>query len=517
MFDSWSTDKRLKIVMFLIVGLLILFSAPLDSSITMTTELAELQGTPIVSEFVQGVSGQVITTDITLTEDILVSDYVGLVIGASGITIDGAGHKIIGNGMGVGIGGGGQDYVTIKNLVITGFEAGIILNGSWGCNILQNYLTDNDFGLWLATNFTIVERNIITNNGLGIRMDAWSYNFPGTSIRIAWGYSNQIHLNLLINNDDQIQPAGEYNLWYEPSLGLGNFWSNYWGDDLDNDDIGDTDLPHEGVDDYPLLDPTIPERYGELPVGDDWWETGWIVWRGDWSPVSIKVIDNLGRTISDEENQIGLNAWYVEDNQWEPSKTMVMVIIATPPTIPTQEQVYSFQMTALDDLTYSMEWFASFKGDIFFERSAEDVSLTAGQTRAVETAVVENSDGTWYASPLPQYTFSGILQPIDADGSSIFKQGRTVPVKFHLFDDNGLSVSTAHATIEVEKISNEINGELEDVASTSAADTGNVFRYDSETEQYIFNLSTKELETGTYVLRITLDDGQIFEIQFSLK
>ncbi|MFW9871129.1 MAG: PxKF domain-containing protein, partial [Candidatus Thorarchaeota archaeon] len=67
------------------------------------------------------------------------------------------------------------------------------------------------------------------------------------------------------------------------------------------------------------------------------------------------------------------------------------------------------------------------------------------------------------------------------------------------------------------KISNEINGELEDVASTSAADTGNVFRYDSETEQYIFNLSTKELETGTYVLRITLDDGQIFEIQFSLK
>ena len=452
--------------MFLIVGLFILFSAPACSPLTMITQTGELQRTAIVSEFVQGESGQIITTDITLTEDILVSDYVGLVIGASGITINGAGHKIIGSGSGAGIVGGGQDYITIVNVVITGFDVGIGLNGSWGCNITRNYVTDNDFGLWLSTNFSIIERNIITNNGLGIYLDEWAYQFPGMPTQIAWGHSNMIRFNLLINNDDQIEPEGEYNLWYDPSLGLGNFWSNYWGDDQNDDYIGDTDLPHEGVDYYPLLDPTIPERFGELPVGDDWWETGWIVWRGGWSPVSINVIANLGRTISSEENQIGLNAWYVEDNQWEPGKTMVMVIIAVPPTIPTQEQTYSFQMTALDDLTYSMEWFASFKGDIFFERSTEEASLTSGQTRAVETTVVENPDGTWQASPLPQYTFSGILQPIDADGSSIFKQGRTVPVKFQLFNDNGLPVSTAHANIEVTKISNVIVGEFEDVAST---------------------------------------------------
>lgn len=38
----------------------------------------------------------------------------------------------------------------------------------------------------------------------------------------------------------------------------------------------------------------------------------------------------------------------------------------------------------------------------------------------------------------PGYTFGGILQPIAADGSSVFKRGRVVPVKCGLLDPAGV-------------------------------------------------------------------------------
>ena len=35
----------------------------------------------------------------------------------------------------------------------------------------------------------------------------------------------------------------------------GNYWSDYVGEDLDGDGVGDTLLPHQGVDNYPLMSP----------------------------------------------------------------------------------------------------------------------------------------------------------------------------------------------------------------------------------------------------------------------
>ena len=35
----------------------------------------------------------------------------------------------------------------------------------------------------------------------------------------------------------------------------GNYWSDYAGEDLDGDGIGDTLLPHQGIDNYPLMRP----------------------------------------------------------------------------------------------------------------------------------------------------------------------------------------------------------------------------------------------------------------------
>lgn len=115
------------------------------------------------------------------------------------------------------------------------------------------------------------------------------------------------------------------------------------------------------------------------------------------------------------------------------------------------------------------------------------------------------------------YALGGIQQPINADGSSIFKIGSTIPVKFPLSDASGTPVSTAVATLSLAKISNGIEGTYMEAVSRCAADSGNQFRYDSTAQQYIFNLATKELEKGTYGMRIALDDGQTFAVIISFK
>jgi hypothetical protein len=115
------------------------------------------------------------------------------------------------------------------------------------------------------------------------------------------------------------------------------------------------------------------------------------------------------------------------------------------------------------------------------------------------------------------YAFSGILQPVNPDGSSIFKLGSTIPVKFSLTDANGVVQTAAVANLTVAKVTNEIDGSYVEATSTSAATTGTLFRYDPTSQQYIFNLGTKELSKGTWSLKVTLDGGNSYAQRISLK
>lgn len=115
------------------------------------------------------------------------------------------------------------------------------------------------------------------------------------------------------------------------------------------------------------------------------------------------------------------------------------------------------------------------------------------------------------------YSFSGILQPVNSDGSSIFKQGSTVPVKFALTDAAGNYISAAAAKLYYAKLSDNVSGNVLEALSTSAATSGNLFRYDSTSNQYIFNLNTKGLAVGTYNLSISLDDGMTYQVKVSLR
>lgn len=125
------------------------------------------------------------------------------------------------------------------------------------------------------------------------------------------------------------------------------------------------------------------------------------------------------------------------------------------------------------------------------------------------------------------YQFSGILQPVnsvttDQDLStakvSQYKIGSTVPVKFTLTGEEGFS-NPLTATLSLKKSSNALpaDAELETAVSTSAATTDNLFRYDSTSGQYIFNLSSKGFTSGTYVIRISLNNGQYYDYFISFK
>jgi hypothetical protein len=111
--------------------------------------------------------------------------------------------------------------------------------------------------------------------------------------------------------------------------------------------------------------------------------------------------------------------------------------------------------------------------------------------------------------------WSNVLQPINADGSSVFKLGSTVPVKFQLTGASaGIGNLVAH--LYLQRIGEAGAGELEAI-STSSATTGNLFRYDATAGQYIFNLGTKTLKAGAYELRIDLGDGVIRTVKITLR
>ena len=106
-------------------------------------------------------------------------------------------------------------------------------------------------------------------------------------------------------------------------------------------------------------------------------------------------------------------------------------------------------------------------------------------------------------------------EPVNADGTSIFKLGSTVPVKFSLSDAGGLSVASAVANLTIAQVTNQIDGTYVEAVSTAAATTGTLFRYDGQ--QYIFNLNTKGLSKGTWRLKVSLDDGSTYTTLISLK
>jgi|GEM_PF-2796137 parallel beta-helix repeat protein len=120
---------------------------------------------PVVAQSPQ--CGATITTDTVLSASIGPCSGNGLVMGAGGITLNCAGYAIKGGGSGVGINLTGMARATVENCKVTGFQSGLLLNGSSSDALVGNTANSNaqqGFMLESSSNDTL-SSNTANGNG----------------------------------------------------------------------------------------------------------------------------------------------------------------------------------------------------------------------------------------------------------------------------------------------------------------------------------------------------------------
>jgi len=139
--------------------------------------------------------------------------------------------------------GGPCNNNTIAHNVANYNNGGILLS----MDSSNNLVTDNEFsynrqtGIVIAPNSSrnFVKGNTIIGNDKGISSYGNSSN-------------NIVYDNNFVNNTEQTTNVEQPNVWDNGAEG--NYWSDYKGVDLNGDGIGDTLLPHLGIDDFPLVE-----------------------------------------------------------------------------------------------------------------------------------------------------------------------------------------------------------------------------------------------------------------------
>jgi len=148
-------------------------------------------------------------------------------------------------------------------------------------------------------------------------------------------------------------------------------------------------------------------------------------------------------------------------------------------------------------------------------------TYAAAGNYVASVSVSDDDDGTANATSdvMVQFNTGGFLQPINPNGTSVFKYRSTIPVKINFTDCDGTVPDDLSPTIELTMIAGATPGlTIEEPASTSSADTPGVMRFRSN--QYIYNLATKPLPdpSATYRITVTIpDNGQVSTVQFGLR
>jgi parallel beta-helix repeat protein len=155
--------------------------------------------------------GQVVRTSTTITNSLAGCAGDGLVIGASGITVDLNGNTIQGAGIGVGIRNDGHDDVTIRNGAVLNFDHGVVLSpGTVRNSVTGLTLTKNE---WSAIQLNAASGNHVAQNHIS--------EFSDIGLRLTNGSSDNAIKGNAVGvgaGDSFVVEQGSNRNWFEGNV-----------------------------------------------------------------------------------------------------------------------------------------------------------------------------------------------------------------------------------------------------------------------------------------------------------
>jgi nitrous oxidase accessory protein len=156
----------------------------------------------------------------------------------------------------------------LKNNRIKNGYYGVLLSSSTDNVISDNIISKNTYGveMWYSTN-NLFSENVIVNQTVGIDLYSSDDNvFRGNTIygntygiSLQYSFDKNVFYHNNFNNTNQLNYSGSTsstNVWCVD--GEGNYWSDYEGQDLIGDGIGNSPYNHTDTqegDSYPLMGP----------------------------------------------------------------------------------------------------------------------------------------------------------------------------------------------------------------------------------------------------------------------
>jgi parallel beta-helix repeat protein len=216
--------RRVKMRDKLFAGVMLAFLLVSTFTLAFTIQPVEASGTIVIEAdgSVNPPSANITSSD-NITYTFTDNNYDNIVVERSNIVVDGNGYTLKGSGSGAGFELVGISNVTIKNTNIKSFMYGVYLYVSSYNTVSGNNITDNGYGVRLASssNNNTVSGNTITNSTLyGVNLYSVSDNkISGNTITknthysvfLLWSSYNTVSGNTITNNTYGVVLSSSFN------------------------------------------------------------------------------------------------------------------------------------------------------------------------------------------------------------------------------------------------------------------------------------------------------------------